>query len=82
MNDFAAMGEKTGGRSFDPSAVSSVMVRAILGAVVADVKSEYVVGYDPAAVAQTKKRRRVEVRFAKGAKVKGKLMGGRRLLGQ
>ena len=81
MADFAEIGEQTGGRSFDPQTVNSLIIRAILGAVVAQVETEYVAGYYPSGEGnKNKKPSKVEVKFAKNAKVKGKIHGGRRLV--
>ncbi|MCP5116512.1 MAG: VWA domain-containing protein [bacterium] len=80
MADFADVGDQTGGRSFDPVTVNSLMVRAILSTVVAEVKNEYVVGYYPTGEGKKNKPRKVEIKFAKSTKTKGKIYGGRRLL--
>ncbi len=80
MAQFAALGEQTGGRSFDPPEVNSLMIRAILNAVVTQVRNQYVAGYYPSGEAGKKKPRKVEVKLAKNARRKAKIQGGRRLV--
>jgi VWFA-related protein len=76
MFEFASIGEATGGRSFDPPEVSPLIIRTILAGLVAQVRSQYVVGYDPGASGDGGKPHKVQVRLM--AKDKGKLHGGLR----
>jgi VWFA-related protein len=74
MQQFAAIGAATGGRSFDPPTVNNTVVRAILSAVVKQVRYEYVVGYTPEESGAEKRTRKVQVRML--SKDKGKIEGG------
>ena len=57
--DFADVGERTGGRSFDPPVFDSQVVRQILQAMVGHIQAEYVAGYYPAASGAQGKPRKV-----------------------
>jgi hypothetical protein len=76
--DFAEVGEKTGGRSFDPPVFNSQIVRQILQAMVGHIQAEYVAGYYPAPSSAQGKPRRVEVKLRSAAL--GKVRGGVRTL--
>ncbi len=78
MAEFAAMGEATGGRSFDPKTVNSAVLRAILQTIVAQVQAEYVAGYYPASLDKPAAPRQVQVTLLD--KKTGKLYGGHRLV--
>ncbi len=73
MFEFASIGEATGGRSFDPPTVSATIIRTILAGLVDQVRSQYVMGYEPGAAGDGKAHK-VQVRLV--AKDKGKLRGG------
>jgi VWFA-related protein len=77
MQEFAALGEQTGGRSFDPRTVNLTMIRAILGAVVAAMRSEFVVGYLPEP-SSPRSKRKLEIQLR--SKKIGKLTGGTRTI--
>ena len=76
--EFADIGEKTGGRSFDPPVFNSQTVRQILQAMVGHIQSEYVAGYYPAPSGAQGKPRKVEVKLRSAAL--GKVRGGVRTL--
>jgi len=76
--DFADVGERTGGRSFDRPVFDSQVVRQILLAMVGHILAEYVAGYYPAASGAQGKPRKVEVKLRSAAL--GKVRGGVRTL--
>ncbi len=78
MAAFAALGDATGGRSFDPPEVSNGIVGRILLAVTQAARAEYVAGYYPAAGDGAPRARVVSVQLV--GKGKGKIQGGRRLV--
>jgi len=78
MAEFAALGEATGGRSFDPKVVNNTMMRAILQAIVTQVHAEYVAGYYPASSGKPAASHQVQVTLLD--KKAGKLYGGSRLV--
>ena len=73
--DFARLGELTGGRSFDPPAITLTVTRSVLTSMVAQVRTEYVVGFVPE-VSVTPCRHKLEIRLRN--KDAGKMMGGTR----
>jgi VWFA-related protein len=73
MEEFAGVGEATGGRSFDPSVMNNIVMKTILSAVVSAVRYEYVAGFYPPSSSE-KKSHKLEVKLV--AKGKGKLSGG------
>lgn len=76
--EFAELGEKTGGRSFDPRDLNSLVARQILQAMASHIQAEYVAGYYPAPAATPAKPRRIEVKLRSPAL--GKVRGGVRAL--
>lgn len=78
QSDFADIGPRTGGRSYDPRVINNVIIREILTSLAKLVETEYVVGYYPASVDEQLTPHEVEVRLV-DQKV-GKLYGGRRLI--
>jgi len=80
MQEFAAIGPMTGGRSFDPPQVNSLIIRSIFQSLVEQVQAEYVAGYSPAAQGENKQPRQVRVELRD--KSKGKVYGGSRLVVQ
>jgi VWFA-related protein len=76
MQEFAGIGPATGGRSFDPLAMNNTVVRAILSAVVKQVRYEYVVGYAPGESGSEMRAHKVQVKLL--SKDKGKIEGGTR----
>lgn len=76
IQDFASLGELTGGRSFDPPMANSVIMRSILRSMVAQLVCEYVVGYNPGTTSATPQTHKVTVRLRN--KSLGKLAGGTR----
>lgn len=77
VQEFARIGELTGGRSFDPREISPDVLRRILEFIIGQVRNEYVVGYSPDA-SSSKKTRKLEVRLR--SKETGKVIGGTRTL--
>jgi VWFA-related protein len=73
--DFARLGELTGGRSFDPPAITLTVTRSVLSSMVALVRTEYVVGFAPE-ISDAPRRRKLEIRLRE--KDAGKVMGGTR----
>jgi VWFA-related protein len=73
MEEFASIGAATGGRSFDPQAINTMVVKTILSAVVKAVRYEYVAGFYPASSGE-RKPHKLEVKLLD--KSKGKLTGG------
>jgi len=78
MNEFAGLGEMTGGRSFDPPTINLNAVRQILSIMVAQVQCEYVVGFNPGAQAGQPGRHKLEIKLR--SKDLGKVVGGVRTL--
>ena len=76
MQEFAGMGEATGGAAFDPPFLNSAVLKAILEGLVGQIRSQYVLGFYPPAGKATRHNLRVRLR-GKGA---GKLCGGSRTL--
>ena len=75
MEQFADLGARTGGRSFDPLVLNVQTIGAILQIVVADVRSEYVAGY----YAQPSlKKGKHKVKVVLVDKSLGKIKGGRK----
>ncbi len=79
MQEFAAIGPPTGGRSFDPPQINNMIVKTILEALVGSIRSEYVAGfYMPAASGEQKQAHKLEVKLV--SKSKGRLSGGERTI--
>jgi VWFA-related protein len=76
--DYARLGELTGGRSFDPPAITLDIMRQILDGMVAQVRNEYVVGFTPEASAGPPRKHKLEVRLR--ARDIGRILGGARTL--
>jgi VWFA-related protein len=74
--EFARLGELTGGRSFQPLAIDTGMVRRILAVVAETIRCEYVVGVTPRPTTDAPVRHAIEVRLRSTAL--GELRGGRR----
>ena len=75
IEDFARLADLTGGRSFDPREMNLAVLRQVLGAMVALVRTEYTVGFVPAAAAAPRKHN-LEIRLRD--KNIGKVHGGAR----
>lgn len=75
MLEFAELGELTGGRSYDPPVVNSIIVREIMRSVATHVQMQYVAGYYPASSGE-KRTHKLEVKLLR--KDAGKLRGGTR----
>ena len=75
IQEFARLGELTGGRSFDPLVISLSVMRQVLGNMVAQVRTEYTVGFVPESGA-AERTHKIEVRLR--ASALGKLRGGSR----
>jgi len=73
IQDFASLGERTGGRAFDPMVFNDSTVKRIIQGLVGYVRTEYVVGYTPQP-AGGKRSHKVQVRLKN--KSLGKLSGG------
>jgi VWFA-related protein len=78
IQEFALLGELTGGRSFDPPMANSLIMRSILKSMVSQIVCEYVVGYNPGTPGATPQTHKVKVQLRN--KSLGKLAGGTRLL--
>jgi VWFA-related protein len=78
IQEFARLGELTGGRSFDPPMINMMMMQTILGAMVAQVRCEYVVGFTPERGAGEVEKHRLEVKLR--SKELGKVLGGVRVV--
>jgi VWFA-related protein len=76
--EFADLGEKTGGRSFHPRDLNSLVARQILQIMAGHIQAEYVAGYYPAPAATPAKPRKIEVKLRSSAL--GKVSGGMRTL--
>lgn len=77
QQEFADIGPKTGGRSFDLRHPTSEAIRSIFDSLATLARTEYVVGYYPTSIGGEPTRRQAQVRL-KNSKV-GKLYGGRRV---
>ncbi len=77
QQEFADLGAKTGGRSFDLRHPTSEAIRSIFDSLATLAHAEYVVGYYPTSLGGEPTRRQVQVRLKNG-KI-GKLYGGRRV---
>ena len=73
--EFARLGELTGGRSFDPPEITLTVMRSVLGSMVGQVRTEYVVGFAPEASGAPCKHK-LEIRLR--GKDTGKVTGGTR----
>jgi hypothetical protein len=78
IQEFARLGELTGGRSIDPMWVNLEIMRRILGGMVAQVQCEYIAGFAPGAGTGKPTPHKIEVRLRD--KKFGKLMGGTRTI--
>jgi VWFA-related protein len=78
IEDFARLGELTGGRSFDPPMINLMMIESILGTMVGQVRCEYVIGFAPPAGSGDPAKHRLEVRLK--SKDLGKVLGGMRVV--
>ena len=78
IQEFAQLGEMTGGRGYDPRDVNSDVIRRLLTGLVEQVQAEYVAGYYPAPSSGPRRARKVEVRLR--AAELGKIYGGARVL--
>jgi VWFA-related protein len=76
IQEFADLGEFTGGRSFDPPLINLLMMRTILTAMVGAVRCEFVVGFAPEASPGQPKKHKLEVKLR--SKEIGKVTGGTR----
>jgi VWFA-related protein len=78
IQDFARLGDLTGGRSFESPTVSLQVMRQILGFMVGQVRNQYVVGFVPDTPAGPARQHKLEVRLVdKGL---GKVLGGTRIV--
>jgi VWFA-related protein len=75
IQDFARLAELTGGRSFDPPEMNLLVLRQMLGNMVALVRTEYAVGFVPAR-AEAPRKHNLEIRLRD--KDLGKVRGGTR----
>ena len=73
--EFARLGELTGGRSFDPPSITLTVMRSVLGSMVGQIRTEYVVGFAPEATGAPRKHK-LEIRLRD--KDAGKVTGGTR----
>ena len=78
IKEFADLGAKTGGRSYDLKFPSSKSIRKIFESLATLARTEYVVGYYPRRLGEEATTRTVEVRL-KDESV-GRLYGGRRVI--
>lgn len=78
IQDFAMLGELTGGRSFDPPMANSMIMRSILKSMAGQIVCQYTAGYNPGAPSATPQKHKVTVRLRN--KGLGKLLGGTRLV--
>src|SRR5204862_16598 len=78
IQEFARLGELTGGRSFDPPMINLTMMQTILSAMVAQVRCEYVVGYTPEPGTAEPAKHKLEVKLR--GKDLGKVLGGVRVI--
>ena len=76
LQEFAQLGELTGGRSFDPFQIDTRTVDQILRFMAAQVMFEYVAGFAPEASAGGAKKHKVQVKLA--VPKSGKVLGGTR----
>jgi VWFA-related protein len=78
IEEFARLGELTGGRSFDPPTINLTMMQTILGAMVAQVRSEFVAGFTPEPRSGEPVKHKLEVKLR--SKDLGKVLGGVRVI--
>ncbi|SPE41347.1 exported hypothetical protein [Candidatus Sulfopaludibacter sp. SbA3] len=76
IQDFARLGELTGGRSFDSPQLSLNVMRQILGFMVGQVRNQYLAGFVPEKPAGPQRQHKLEVRLVD--KRLGKVLGGTR----
>jgi VWFA-related protein len=76
MEEFAQLGSLTGGRSFSPPEITLNVMRQILAGMVAQVRTEYVVGFVPEPDAGAARSRKLEIRLR--SKDAGSVLGGTR----
>lgn len=75
---FAEVGPRTGGRSYDLQIINSRVMGRILSSLAELAETEYVVGYYPRTVDEERSLHSVEVSLAEGTK--GRLFGGQRMV--
>ena len=63
-----------GRRTFDPPALSNMMIRQILASLVDQVQAEYVAGYYPPSTRETRRPHQVRVKLREPGS--GKIYGG------
>jgi hypothetical protein len=78
IQEFAMLGELTGGRSFDPPVASSLMMRSMLRFMAGQIVCQYVAGYNPGPPGAEPQKHKITVRLRN--KSLGKLVGGTRLV--
>jgi hypothetical protein len=76
IQDFARLGDLTGGRSFDTPTMSLQVMRQILAFMVGQVRNQYLVGFVPDPPIGPARQHKLEVRVAD--KNLGKVLGGTR----
>jgi len=77
IEKFASLGELTGGRSFDPPEITLAVMRQVLAGMVAQVQTEYVVGFVPER-GGAGRQHKLEIRLR--SKDLGRVLGGTRTL--
>jgi VWFA-related protein len=77
IEHFGSLGRLTGGHAFDPPQMDLTILRRILEGLVAEVRTEYVVGFTPDEAEQGR-RHKLEVRLRE--KSVGQVVGGTRVL--
>ena len=78
IEDFARLGQLTGGRSFDPPEITLDIMRQILSEMMTQVRTEYVVGFTPEVSRGAPRRHRLEIRLR--SKDLGRVLGGTRVV--
>ncbi len=78
QREFADIGLRTGGRSYDLSVINNMVIHKILTSLATLAQTEYVVGYYPSSVDEPLTAHQVEVNLTN--RRIGKLYGGRRLI--
>lgn len=74
MEEFARMGEATGGLSFDPPVMNSGVLKTILAGLTAQIRAQYVIGYYPPSGGGKPAKHKLRLRLRE--KGIGKLYGG------
>jgi VWFA-related protein len=76
VEDFARLGEMTGGRSFDPPEISLDVMQKVLEGMAVLMRTEYIAGFVPEGAGGAPRKHKIEIKLRNSEL--GKLVGGKR----